>query len=508
MIARMRAPLVFLLIAAISIQCWAVVYGVPDTASTLNPMTASGSLAWSVQELVFDFLLRADPQNHQKFENSLAQSWSISKDKKTYTFQLRPNLRWSDGEALTSADVVFSVEHLFQDEYKSNWRGLFQGFKNIKAVDQRTVRIEVAEPSYELWKNFATLLRILPKHIYGSAGASKQLLGEGPYVLKSFNVDHQVELQQNPRYWGEKEFKAWFVPREITFRSYPDTSAIANLLRHREIDIYPIDSRELERKLQGEPGLQFITDPNNESAKMEFLQLNLALAPLSDAVFRKTLNEAVDRKYLCEKIYGAAGGAAHSIWPQSWGSVKIQQRSIAETIEAFNKIGWQINKSNGLLEKNGRPAEFEIAYDSSVFLPTLTLLAENLKKTGIKVKFSLWDSALMQKNLKSGRYQAVIYRGSEDHDLYQAVWHSHGEFNFSHFQNPVVDQALNQYVAEFAADQRQRLARKVVQELIAATVAIPLCRYTATDYVARADLKLPGRKRGIPFWGWFSTSDP
>ncbi len=169
----------------------------------------------------------------------LAESWEASDDGLTYTYTLRDGLLWSDGEPLTSDDIVWTIETAVQQ----NWINHAEGLAGVtaEALDDRTVRITTAEPeatmpSMDTW--------IVPRHIWEPVATDAEAVttydgldgvGAGPYVLADY-VEHQtVTMEANPNWWGW-EGREPGVDR-IIFRLFSNPDAMVAALQSGEIDI-------------------------------------------------------------------------------------------------------------------------------------------------------------------------------------------------------------------------------------------------------------------------------
>lgn len=205
-----------------SAQASRLVVGTLSDPKAFNPITESNE----VTGMLFDGLLSTNGVTGE-LEPGLAESWEISPDQRTITYKLRKGLKWSDGVPMTVDDVVFYYNSiLFNEKIPNSSVDLFRIgekglFPTVRQVDDRRVEFVSPEP-------FAPLLRfaggsVLPKHtlekyvtqvdgkgvpliasIWGTDTDPKQLVGNGAYVLKSYEPGQRMMFERNPYYWKKR----------------------------------------------------------------------------------------------------------------------------------------------------------------------------------------------------------------------------------------------------------------------------------------------------------------
>jgi len=188
----------------------------PGSPNTFNPLYATNSASDAVVRLLFSSLITMDMATQQPGPG-LAESWSVAPDQKTWTFKLRRGVRWSDGQPLTAADVLFTWnEIMYRPEFNQLTFDLFRiGGRNfaLTKVDDFTVQVvtpEVFAPFIEFFGGAP----ILPEHTlaaavkekvfplaYGMKTPPDRIIGCGPYRLKEFRPGQSALLERNPEYW-------------------------------------------------------------------------------------------------------------------------------------------------------------------------------------------------------------------------------------------------------------------------------------------------------------------
>jgi peptide/nickel transport system substrate-binding protein/microcin C transport system substrate-binding protein len=143
-----------------------LVYNLDAEPATLNALSTQDVVGQWVYEMWAETLLDRDPQTYE-VTPSLATKWNISKDGRVFTFTLRDDAKWHDGQPVTVEDVKFSYDIIFKNDYlTAPLRPYFDGIEKVEIVDPHTVRF-TAKNTY--WQNFdvvSNMLIVLPKHVY------------------------------------------------------------------------------------------------------------------------------------------------------------------------------------------------------------------------------------------------------------------------------------------------------------------------------------------------------
>ncbi len=212
---------------------------------TMTPLVSSDVYASNVQSYVLESLLIRDPDTLE-WVGLIARSWDVSDDGLTLTFKLRNDVVFSDGQPLTSDDVVFTFDFIMNETIAApRARAYFEKMKSVTALGDYTVSFEFKEPYFNAL-SLAGGMSIMARHFYEpyleepeTFNQSKGLLlGSGPYRLqdpKGWTPDlGMVELERNPRYWGP------ILPafNRLLWKVIENDSARLTTFRNGEIDIY------------------------------------------------------------------------------------------------------------------------------------------------------------------------------------------------------------------------------------------------------------------------------
>lgn len=199
------------------------IFGAPGSSLLSNFTTTN--FAITIAQCYFESLLTYDDK--LQFQPLLAQKWDISPDGKTFTFNLRQGVKWSDGQPLTARDVEATLLAMTDPKTTTNWISFVEeivGATDRKAgkaadvpgfhvVDDSTFSVTTIQPSAIFLDLFGTEFSVLPKHMLDaipmdqlnkSQFANQPTVSTGPFHLVSYTADQTVELARNPNYWGKK----------------------------------------------------------------------------------------------------------------------------------------------------------------------------------------------------------------------------------------------------------------------------------------------------------------
>ena len=180
----------------------------------LNPFVGWATTTYEIWIVNYNFLFGFNGQNMSPTLSLAAQfptkaNGGISADGKVWTIHIRPNLKWSDGQPLTAADVAFTYNYIVKN-HMANMALTTVGITGAKEIDPTTVQITCSQPKADMESIF---LPILPKHVWEHvppqvAGTTYQnsppIVGSGPFYTVAFKKGSYVEMVRNPYYWGKK----------------------------------------------------------------------------------------------------------------------------------------------------------------------------------------------------------------------------------------------------------------------------------------------------------------
>lgn len=297
--------------------------GVNDLSSIDPPSPAASNAPSNVVEnLVFGGLVRLDQNLH--IQPDAASSWTVSKDGKTYTFTLRPGLRFADGTPVTSADVVYSFNRAFAPANASGLTDYYLGHivgglavtkgkaktvSGVKALGLHKVQITLDQPEAVILNQLAYIVSaIVPRHIVEKYGSkwTDHAVGTGPFYVKKWKHGQEADLAPNPYYWRGKPKLAG-----ITVEFIQNTETAYNLFQTGGLDVMGLvnfPSNHI-KDVQGKPYLHA-----HAHLFTEFVQFNTRKPPFNNAHVRRAFSYAVNRTTIATLLNNRVL-PAHSILP-------------------------------------------------------------------------------------------------------------------------------------------------------------------------------------------------
>ncbi|MBP9094813.1 ABC transporter substrate-binding protein, partial [bacterium] len=215
-----------------------IVLGMVWEPVSFNPVRGIDSGSYTAASLVYDGLVKYDRQ--MNLRPALAESFAISEDGLTYRFRLRPNLRFSNGQPLTTSDVKASL--LLGASELSPFKSDYADIKTIDIANDRDILVKLARRCQPLISRLAEL-RILPANLlnspdHGNQVISRHPIGTGPFRLVRWESGLELVFERNPYYWGPAAQSD-----RLIWRVVPDRNVLAVALARGEVDVAPVDGR-------------------------------------------------------------------------------------------------------------------------------------------------------------------------------------------------------------------------------------------------------------------------
>ena len=402
----------------------------------LDPHKQTAFASFRVLELIYDPLVTLDKD--MKVVPHLAESWKWSEDGKTLTMTLRKNVKFHNGDAMTSDDVKFSFERILDEKTGAAARANFALIDKIETPDANTVVFTLksangALPAAMTSLNSAILSK---KAVSGGQDPAKTANGTGAFKLNTWEPDKTLKLDANKDYWiaGQPRLAG------IEFRTIPDEASILAGLRAKTIDWALInDPRVGIRAGAGGSGLTITRAP---ALAYHVLQLNANRPMFKDLKVRQAVSCAIDRQEVLDVASLGEGEVTSPATPPFY-------RTAFKDLFCYTK---DVDKAKKLLADAGNPAiKFKIMAASSE-PPTALAEAQNiqaqLKKIGIESEIESLELGVYVDRWLKGDFDATVALngGNPDPDImFFRYWHSTGNLNLvSNYKDPEIDKLLEQ----------------------------------------------------------------
>lgn len=350
----------------------------------LDPAYANDFRSWFLQRAIFRGLLDYDDVNHQIVSDHAAK-WRMSDDRKTYTFELKPGVRFANGREVEAEDYVYSFERMIDPTTAAVGQQYLPGIKGeeefihrksahisgLRAPNRQTLVIELNKPSY-IFALRLTLpyAMVLPREVVQSQGKqfAEHVIGSGPYFLKEHKPGMSWRLERNPYYQGYGAFVD-VIEVSIIGESYLH----AMMVERGELDILFFPSSVDYVRMMRDLRLSKFMDVSN-TADIYFVFMNTEMKPLDNVLVRRAVNHALNRERLTRlQLPGLPAEGMIPPW-LDWSNPHLPHYDYNPT------------KARALLREAGFPSGVTVDFWYSQGLRRLAQgVAEDLRVAGIEV---------------------------------------------------------------------------------------------------------------------------
>ncbi len=422
------------------------------------------TLGWSYSHpLLFQSTLLS---RNEKLElvNDLAQSYSISGDRKVWKFTLRKDARFTDGQTLTADDVAYTYNKTKDSPGHRDLRILERAI----ATSKYEVELHLKQPQITFTEELTTL-GIVPKHAHNRSYA-RNPIGSGPYRLVQWVEGEQVVIEANPNYYGEKPK----IERVVFLFSRGDAAFAA--ARAGEVHVAdvpyslapkPVKGMTLYRtKSVSHAGLMFPFPPNTGKKTPQGYPIGNDVT--SDLAIRRAVNYAIDRKVLIETILEGNGSPATGPadeMPWSEPTAAISDANWDKARQILTEAGWKDSDGDGILDKSGLKAEFKLLYAArDAHRQGLALaVAQMVKPVGIRMipEGRSWTEIERRRHSNVVLYMNRNQKPQQLRFYYKSTEARGGAQNPGYYANPVVDAAIDSAMTSQSETQANLFWRQV-----------------------------------------------
>jgi peptide/nickel transport system substrate-binding protein len=444
-------------------------------AKTVQPLLAQDTGSGSFTGLQYEApLLRVDPKTLDPVPFA-AKSYTISDDKLSITYKLRDDLFWSDGQRITAADYAFTWDKMMDEKVNFPYRKLFEDyFQSLTATDDATLVFRLKEV-------FAPALvysgiDAIPKHVFQNLDLNDNpqnnnpTVGSGPFLLKQWRKDEFAEFVANDRFFlGRPNLDRYII------KIVPDQTVEYSQFKSKETDaiapVLPQDWEEARRLPHATPLSYY-----SANAQWSYMGMNLRNPILADKRVRHAITSALDRNALIQAVrLGHAkpldGPYASASWAYEPNVLKLPYDP-AKAGEDLDQVGWTLNPSTRVREKDGKPLKLRLHYGppgNKQREQTATIAQQQLKEVGIEVEVFPEDfNAYLDRVSKTYDFDMTIAgwsSGIEPHAS-RNIWTSDGGQNETGFKNPEVDRLYDQAIRVYEQPERKKLYSQI-QKIVA-----------------------------------------
>lgn len=483
-----------------------VIEGVVGSPRFINPLLSLSQADKDLTKLIYSGLLKYTPDGN--LVNDLAEEFHISDDGKGYYFKLKDNIKFHNGEKITTDDVIFTIEKAMDPTLKSPKRANFSGVK-INKINDKEVEFVLKQPYAPFVENLT--IGILPSHLWKEIPIEQfpfsefniNPIGSGPFQFESLSknksgIIESIKLNSFSDYTlGSPHIK------HIIFKFYPNETSLLRAFKNKDVDNINSISTKNANLLQQEG----VIVGGGTLPRVFALFFNQNSAPvLANKEVRVALEMAVNKKRIIKDVLW--GFAKKSDGPLPINSKYYTpynlEYSTNKAIGILEKNGWQKNKESGIMEKKSKSGteilKFSISAPNNEELITVAnYLKEDFLKIGADVDIKIFDSGDLNQNVIRPRdYDALLFGEIIDKnaDLF-AFWHSSQRndpgLNIAMYANITVDHTIEKMRKDLPEEEKVDGFKLIQKEIRDDTPAIflysPQFIYITDDKIKNINIK-------------------
>jgi len=403
-------------------------YAAGSATQTLDPQFITDVTTFRAVGTMYEALTRQDENG--TVGPGLALSWTISPDKRTWTFKLRPGVTFHDGSPFNAQAVKFTYDRILNPATGSPRRSTLEMVESTAVVDDLTFRLTTKEPFAPLLAQLSAynVYILSPSHVTKEgANFSKTASGTGPFKLQSWQPGEKLVVARNDKYWGEKAKLD-----SVVFSVVPEDSARTLLLLSGQADAISELPYVMVKKLGSLDAVRVVRKPGYRTI---YIGMNIAVPPFNDLRVRQAIGYAINKPALVQGVLSGIGTLGGS----------LESSVIDGTAKELQPYPYDPAKARKLLAEAGLPNGFTTEF----MVPTGRYnmdrqvgeaIQGQLAAVGIKVNIQSPEFGAYLAALNKGKVPMFLSgKGSPtgDMDFTQALLnHSGGKMNYFHFKDP------------------------------------------------------------------------
>lgn len=419
-----------------------------EPAAGFDPAANWGCAEHCHEPLIQSTLVATDAD--MNIVNDLATEYSASEDGLIWTFKIRDDIKFTNGQPLTAQDVAFTFNTIKNSENSELDLSMLE---NATAVDDTTVEISLNKP-FNAFLYSVAVIGIVPEQGYDPATYPENPIGSGRYMLEQWDKGQQIILTANPDYYGD----APNMQRVIILFMEEDAALAA--VKKGEVDIAYTSAVYSDQTIEGytlsamksvdSRGISLPTQPaGGTKTEDDGTEYQVGNDVTSDLAIRQAINYAVDREAMIENVLNGYGTVAYTVADgMPWAS---EDMKVETNVEQAKKIladsGWSDSDNDGIIEKDGVKAEVNLYYSAndSVRQAMAADFANQMQEIGISVNYqgASWD------DIYPHQYSDLILWGwgsNSPAEMYN-LYYSQGWGNYPCWYSDTVDEYLNAALA-------------------------------------------------------------
>lgn len=455
-------------------------------AVSFHPYQTTDTASSSYQAQVYaGALLRLDEETLEYIPN-MAESYTISEDGLTFTFNLRQDMKWSDGQPITANDYEWTYNQVINPDNAFPYLSQLEFITSYKALDDYTLEIKIGEIYAPALGQMSGLITPLPKHVWENLPwddpeqnpeINSPSVVSGPYKLTEWKRDQYAVFEANPDYW----YKGPPLLERYVVEIVPDQDISYQKFKSGESDTGNITPENLEEARQLENATVYEWWP--AAASWSFIGLNMREGfPTHDLRVRQAINHAIDKELLTDEVMLGQAKRLCSVFPEtSWvynPDVECYAYDPERAIELMQEAGYTYDAAaNQLLDENGDQLSLKLLFGPNTS-QTRELIAvttqDFLSDIGINVEIEAleWASFLEATDSEEPDWDMYIggWRATIEPHIMYTIWSEESipELNSVGYVNKDVEALFEEggatYDQEFRKERYQEIQRIIADE--------------------------------------------
>ena len=449
---------------------------------SLDPHQESTFATLQLVAPLYSTLLQTDPYDYPKIIGDVASEWKISPDALTYTFKIRPNIRFHDGSPLTAVDVKATYDKILFPPagVRSVRKGSYAAVASVEAPDAHTVVFKLKYPSASLLLNLASPWNVIYPKKYLDKDPNyfmKNVVGSGPFKFKNYTPGASFEGERNADYFVKDRpylngYK-FFISTETSVRA----AAIRSGRAYIEFRDLPAAEVEAIKKQLGDK----VAVQHTPMTGQWGIAINNTVKPFSDVRVRKALNLAIDR-YTAGKVLSPLTGlrdvGALTRPGTEWAMTSAE-------LEKFPGFGRDAERNRGearrLLVEAGYPNGFKVVLKNrNIKLPYqdwAVYVIQEWRKIGVEAEHRPLETAAWYADGRDqANFEVVVSPTGhfvDDPDALLAPFITGASQNWGRFSNPAIDDLYDRQARTLDPAERKRLVIELQKMVLENAYHIP-----------------------------------
>lgn len=477
-------------------------WGVETEPATLNPQLNGQDKTKLLLRNAYESLLARTADGG--YVPWLATEYKIADDGKTYTFKLRDNVTFTDGQKLDAQAVITNFTKLKDAAYSGSVSaGPVSRIVEAKALDDHTVSFTLNQV-YAPFLDYAASLEILSPAAFNSTqlkSGGPEIAGTGPFILKRYAKGQDIQFVKNPAYNWAPKTSAHNGPAyldEVTYRFLSESSVRTGALTSGQVDVIEGIAGNDASLFKDNSDFSYQTALNTGTPYSLFL--NVTWGPTQDLKVRKALISAIDVDAVLKAVYRGertrAWGITSPIDPQFYDkSIEAAYKPDPKAANALlDEAGWNARDADGFRTKDGKRLTIEVIQAQATVRDQRDVLLQALQaqarqNAGIDLKIVFVDAGTYTDRRKTGQFGSIANSNTPtdaiDIEYHYLPLDKGGSINYSRAFAPELSQWLNEAASTLDQKKRFDLYSKLQRfAILDQAYALPL--YEPEDQVVAA----------------------